>query len=98
MLSSIDRRLVCGNDAATVAEAQGEEQRYKYAQQGSTCTLNTPTPLLFQRTLQVDMAAEQEHFYQVTSTALTILAQDLEAACDAALLAMTKIKYVLLIS
>ena len=44
--------------------------------------------------LQIDMAAEQEHFYQVTSTALTILAQDLEAACDAALLAMTKIKYV----
>ena len=43
----------------------------------------------------MDMSHEQEYFYNITSNSLAILAQDLEAACDAALLAMTKIKLVL---
>lgn len=42
--------------------------------------------------MQMDMSTEQEHFYNIASQALSLLVQDLEAACDAALLTMTKIK------
>jgi hypothetical protein len=43
---------------------------------------------------RMDMSTEQEHFYNVTSAALHILTQDLQAVCDAALTTMTKIRWV----
>lgn len=40
----------------------------------------------------VDLNQEQESFYSIANSALTVLVQDVELSCDAALQAMTKIK------
>lgn len=53
---------------------------------------------LKQRIPDLDLGQEMEVFYSISNTALGTLVQDAEAACDAALQMMTKIKYVSLLS
>ena len=49
---------------------------------------------LKQKIPDLDLSQEMELFYNISNSALTTVVQDVEAACDAALQMMTKIKYI----